>query len=57
MLGGGDKGAAGAIVAAEAVDALREAVNTGYPRSRPDYAGKFAVHALTVVDGVTELSM
>lgn len=57
MLGGGDKGAAGAIVAADAVDALRAAVDTGYPRSRPDYADKFAVHALKVVDGVKELSM
>lgn len=57
MLGGGDKGAAGAIVAADAVDALKDAVDTGYPRSRPDYAEKYAVHALTVVDGVKELSM
>ena len=57
MLGGGDKGAAGAIVAADAVDALRAAVDTAYPRSRPYYADKFAVHALTVVDGVKELSL
>ncbi|MDP6525500.1 MAG: hypothetical protein QGH15_14880 [Kiritimatiellia bacterium] len=57
MLGGGDKGAAGAIVAADAVDTLRAAVDTAYPRSRPYYADKFAVHALTVVDGVKELSL
>lgn len=37
MLGGGDKGAAGALVLTEAVDAVRKAVETGYPASRPDY--------------------
>ncbi len=53
MLGGGDKGAAGAIVRAEAMPALRQAVDTGYPRSRPAFADKFAVHECRVVDGVT----
>ena len=52
MLGGGDKGASGALVKAEAVDALKTAVDTAYPRSRPDYADKYAVHVLKVVDGV-----
>jgi len=52
MLGGGDKGAAGALVRAEAVDAVKSAVDTGYPRSRPDYAEKVAVHVCKVVDGV-----
>lgn len=37
MLGGGDKGAAGALVLSEAVEAVRQAVLTGYPRSRPDF--------------------
>lgn len=55
MLGGGDKGAAGALVAARSVKALQSAVATAYPRSYPALAGKFAVHALTVVDGVTVL--
>jgi len=55
MLGGGDKGASGALVRADAVEALTAAVNHGYPRSRPDYAGKFAVHVCRVVEGVTVL--
>jgi galactokinase len=53
MLGGGDKGAAGALVAAKSVKALQDAVAVGYPRSVPALAWKFAVHALKVVDGVT----
>lgn len=52
MLGGGDKGASGALVRAESVEAVREAVQTAYPRSRPDFADKFAVHTCKVVDGV-----
>ncbi|MBP7275283.1 MAG: hypothetical protein KBA51_03685 [Kiritimatiellae bacterium] len=53
MLGGGDKGAAGALALAPAVKALRRAVETAYPRSRPDFADRFAVHECRVVDGVT----
>ena len=53
MLGGGDKGAAGAVVAAGSVKALQEAVAVAYPRSVPALAGNYAVHALKVVDGVT----
>lgn len=52
MLGGGDKGAAGCLVRADAVDAVRRAVETAYPRSRPAFADKFAVHTCKVVDGV-----
>jgi galactokinase len=52
MLGGGDKGASGAIVSADSVEALKRAVDTAYPRSRPDFANKFAVHICKVVDGV-----
>jgi galactokinase len=55
MLGGGDKGASGAIVRADAVDAVRAAVATGYPRSHPEFAERFAVHELALVDGVTVL--
>ena len=40
MLGGGDKGASGALVRAEAVDALKAAIDTAYPRSRPSFASK-----------------
>jgi len=53
MLGGGDKGAAGALVKPGAVKALRRAVETGYPRSRPEQAASFAVHECRIVDGVT----
>ncbi|MBN2137775.1 MAG: hypothetical protein JW720_08210 [Sedimentisphaerales bacterium] len=52
MLGGGDKGASGALVLAESVDAVRAAVAEGYPRSRPAFADKYAVHVCKVVDGV-----
>ncbi len=52
MLGGGDKGAAGALALAEAADALKAAVQAGYPRSRPAFADKFAVHTCKVVDGI-----
>lgn len=54
MLGGGDKGAAGAIVLAEAVADVRRAVAIGYPRSHPDHADRHAVHELAVVDGMTD---
>ncbi|MDH7598883.1 MAG: hypothetical protein QHH07_04490 [Sedimentisphaerales bacterium] len=52
MLGGGDKGAAGALVRSDAVDAVKEAVRIGYPRSRPDLADRYAVHVCKVVEGV-----
>jgi len=52
MLGGGDKGAAGALVRADSVDALRQAVDIAYPRSHPEYADCYAVHVCKVVEGV-----
>ncbi len=52
MLGGGDKGASGALVQADSVEAVRQAVDKAYPRSRPDFADKYAVHVCKVVDGV-----
>lgn len=52
MLGGGDKGAAGCLAKAEAVDTIRAAVDTAYPLSRPQFADKYAVHVCKVVDGV-----
>jgi len=54
MLGGGDKGAAGALVRVDAVEAVRQAVEVGYRRSRPGYEP--AVHDVRVVDGVTMLA-
>jgi len=55
MLGGGDKGAAGALVRADAVEALESVVRSGYPRSHPAYAGAYAVHVCRVVEGMTTL--
>jgi galactokinase len=52
MLGGGDKGAAGALVRTAAVGALTEAVNSQYPRLCPEYADKFSVHICNLADGV-----
>ncbi|MBN2512966.1 MAG: hypothetical protein JXB18_08525 [Sedimentisphaerales bacterium] len=52
MLGGGDKGAAGALVLASGADAVKKAVDVAYPQSRPDFADKYAVHTCKVVDGV-----
>jgi galactokinase len=53
MLGGGDKGAAGALVRADSVDALKSAVDAQYPRRWPHLADKYAVHVCNLVDGVT----
>ncbi len=52
MLGGGDKGASGALVKPDSVEDVRKAVSSGYPRSRPEFADKYAVHVCKVVDGV-----
>jgi len=53
MLGGGDKGASGALVRAESVDELKKAVDIAYRCSYPQLADSFAVHTCKVVDGVT----
>ena len=55
MLGGGDKGASGALVLSESIDAVASAVATAYPRSHPDFAPHHAVHACRIVDGITSL--
>jgi len=52
MLGGGDKGASGALVSSDSVDAVKAAVNQAYPQSRPAFAEKYAIHPCKVVDGV-----
>ncbi len=55
MLGGGDKGAAGALARAESVAALKKAVDVGYPRRYPQLADKYAVHVCKMVAGVKVL--
>ncbi|MEO0797219.1 MAG: hypothetical protein AAFX93_18855 [Verrucomicrobiota bacterium] len=52
MLGGGDKGASGAIVRTDAFSQLKEVVNATYPVCHPDYADSFAIHACKSVDGI-----
>lgn len=52
MLGGGDKGASGALVRADSVDAVKAAVDSEYPKRQPDYADKYAVHVCRIVDGI-----
>ena len=52
MLGGGDKGAAGCLVLAEAVEDIKKVVDIAYPRSHPDFADKYAVHSCKCVDGI-----
>ncbi|MCF7838109.1 MAG: hypothetical protein K9N49_05720, partial [Candidatus Marinimicrobia bacterium] len=53
MLGGGDKGAAGAITRAEVVPALAALIARAYPCAHPAYADRHAVHACAVVEGLT----
>jgi galactokinase len=53
MLGGGDKGASGALVRAESVDALKQAVDIAYLGSHPAYSDKYAIHTCRLVEGVT----
>ncbi len=52
MLGGGDKGAAGCLVLAEVADRVKFAIDAAYPRSRPEFEEKYAVHTCQVVDGI-----
>jgi galactokinase len=52
MLGGGDKGAAGALVRPDSDDVLKQAVDVAYPRSYPQYCDKYAIHICKMVEGV-----
>jgi len=52
MLGGGDKGAAGALVRVDTVDALKAAVDAAYPEKCLKYKDKYAVHTCKMVEGV-----
>lgn len=57
MLGGGDKGAAGAIVEASAVSDLALAVDTAYPRSHPALQDLYALQTLQMVDGIQDMAI
>ncbi|MDQ8195804.1 hypothetical protein QEH59_15330 [Coraliomargarita sp. SDUM461004] len=52
MLGGGDKGASGAIIDAEAFEALSTAVTRAYPLAHPQYSDHYAVHVCQITDGI-----
>jgi galactokinase len=52
MLGGGDKGAAGAIVEAGVAAKVIRTVSKNYIKPFPALAGKFSAYALTTVDGI-----
>jgi len=52
MLGGGDKGASGAIVMANSVDKLKAAVAAEYPKICPEFSKKYAVHICKMVNGI-----
>jgi galactokinase len=52
MLGGGDKGAVGALVKVDSVEALKTAVDAVYPSKYPEYKDKYAVHICKIVEGV-----
>ncbi len=55
MLGGGDKGAAGALVKADCIGALIETVKKEYPRRFPEYSEKFSVHVCSLTKGIQAL--
>jgi galactokinase len=55
MLGGGDKGAAGALVRKESVAALKAAVDSGFPRRHAELRDKYALHDCAIVAGVKTL--
>jgi hypothetical protein len=40
------------LVAADSVEALKQAVELAYPRSHPDYADGYAVHVCRLVEGL-----
>ena len=52
MLGGGDKGAAGALAKAGSEDSIRNAVNLAYPRAYPALKSKFKVHVCKLAQGI-----
>ena len=52
MLGGGDKGASGALVEKAAVEPLQQVIARAYPISHPQFKHDFEVHVCRLVDGV-----
>jgi len=54
MLGGGDKGASGALISAEVFEVLKAAVDRAYPLSHPTFDDSYAVHACQITDGIVK---
>jgi galactokinase len=52
MLGGGDKGASGAIIRPTAFEPLSEAVSRAYPLAHPAFTDDYAMHSCRMVDGI-----
>ena len=52
MLGGGDKGAAGALAKAGSEDSIRSVVNLAYPRAYPALKSKYKVHVCKFAQGI-----
>ena len=52
MLGGGDKGAAGAIIHNQALPKLKAVIDRAYPLCHPNYSDKYAIHECKVVKGL-----
>ena len=50
MLGGGDKGASGALVEQDAVEPLKQTIDRAYPRAYPQL--QHEIHVCSLVDGV-----
>ena len=53
MLGGGDKGASGALIQADVFEQLKATVEGSYPLCHPAFADEFAIHSCRTVDGIT----
>ncbi|MFH1422150.1 MAG: hypothetical protein ABIH42_05500 [Planctomycetota bacterium] len=52
LLGGGEKGAACAIVLSDSIEKVKRTIAEKYPKKHPEYASKYQVYALNIVDGM-----
>jgi len=52
MLGGGDKGASGALIDAARFEQLKATIEFSYPKCHPAYSDDFAIHSCCTVDGI-----
>lgn len=52
MLGGGDKGAAAALVRVGSIETLKHTIEKKYPQKYPEYTDKFSIHICNLAKGV-----